>query len=245
MSHSGTTERQLEFSQLSVFAVTQRRDLAEKLRNAASLLASRGLDLQLGLELDEAMGWRPASDHCLLILDSAAAEQQLSAVPRRWKKRHPEGRSILIVDHRDAMFYRSALKVGFDSVCCLEDAMRADFLNQLNSKEQPHSISGDSRLDFESEFGESTDSEVVIDQAGRIVFANRRFLDSVGLLQADVEGLHLAAFFPELTPAFLADDPVGKTPLLELRRASGNSMVVQVTITSPRFQGGSFLLLSF
>ncbi len=238
-----TTEKR--FSPLSVVALTRRQDLTCRLHAAAEVLALHGLKLSIVSEFDEALKWQPKNDKCLLIVDATADPQAMSSMPRIWQEVHPQGRTVLVINHDDAMLARSASKVGFAATFSLRDAMRADFLNQLDSKAfslpRVESVS----VDYEAIFQEKEGAIVVADRNGRIVFTNEDFRCAAGLMNSDTNGINLASFFPEITPAMLCADMTGRTALLELRRASGNSLVVDAGFDTPGELNGSFFVVSF
>ncbi|MFT7618716.1 MAG: DNA-binding NtrC family response regulator [Planctomycetota bacterium] len=115
-------------NRVNVLVVTERADLATKLRAAARILAKRGISLGLFANLNAALAWPGQPGLSTLVFDAAVDSSVTGELPRKWRSKHPQGKLVLLIEHRDPMFRRSALKIGYADCVCFEEAMRADFL---------------------------------------------------------------------------------------------------------------------
>lgn len=232
----------LPHSELVVVLVTYRGGLAERLRLSADSMGPRGVDLQVHGGLKQAFAQLPPTQKAILVVDDTVDAAALSGLPQACSRRYPNLRLVLVADHLDPMFQRSARKVGYWRCFTLNEAMRADFLQELKSLPiDLDSAPSTKSSEFASRFGASDTSFVVANERGRIRYANPAFYRAVGLLACDLRGVNLSSFFPELSPSSLEGHFLDKDRLLELRRASGNQQMVRATFL-PEQEG---IVLSF
>ncbi len=217
---------------LVVILVTSRSGMVERLRLAANSMGPHGVELEVHSNLRQAFALLSPTREAILIVDDTVGTAEMSGLPSACARRYPKLRLVLVADHLDPMFRRSALKIGYWHCSSLHEAMRADFLEKLKS--MPTQINGEVRQepDYASRFAASESAHVVANERGRIRYANPAFYRAVGLLTCDLRGVNLSSFFPELSPSALEGHLTNQHRLLELRRASGNQEMVGVTFSS-------------
>lgn len=230
---------------LSVLVVTQRFDLVKKLRAASRVLASRGLALRVFDDVPSAVASRDAAKHKTLVFDLTVDRSLMGELPRHWRPNQSGRHLILLTDHRDPMFRRSAIKAGYTDCVCLEDAMRTDFLYKLYESSFGSRESKTAAPDFDLMFAAVTSPLIVAHKAGRIAYVNDPFFAAAGILRSNLRGVNLATYFPEISTAMLGNCPIGENRLLEFRRASGNSMPVEASFLRLPDELDAFVAIRF